>query len=74
MEHLMELGPESIQENQGNDVYKENTRFWFGATWDSERNHYSNDVTGEKVDFIADGIDSVEFGVLLRTIFNTWSF
>ena len=69
MEHLIELGPESLHENiANNDVAnKDNTRFWFGATWNSEQEQYSNDQSGEIVDWIvADGMDTVKFGVLLR--------
>ena len=75
MKHLIEIGPESLHENIDNNVNRENTRFWFGATWDSEQELYTNDQTGETVDWnVADGMDTVKLGVLLRQVSELFFF
>ena len=76
MEHLVELGPESILEVGTDGIERENNKFWFGATWDSERKEYFTDETGELLNGVADGLDKVKFGVLLSlddTIEDKWS-
>ena len=80
MEHLVELGPDSVLEGGSHGTQRENNRFWFGATWDSERKEYFTDETGELLTGVADGLDKVKFGVLLSlddtydgTIEDTWS-
>lgn len=65
MEHLIELGPESVLEVGSDKTKQENNKFWFGATWDSERKQYFKDETGELLDGVADGLDEVKYGVLL---------
>ena len=65
MEHLIELGPESVLEVGSDKTEQENNKFWFGATWDSERKQYFKDETGELLDGVADGLDEVKYGVLL---------
>ena len=65
MEHLVELGPESVLEGGSHGTKRENNKFWFGATWDSERKEYFTDETGKLLNGVADGLDKVKFGVLL---------
>ena len=76
MEHLVELGPESVLEGGSHGTERENNKFWFGATWDSERKEYFTDETGELLNGVADGLDKVKFGVLLSiddAIEDKWS-
>ena len=75
MEHLVELGPESLLEGGIDGTQRENNKFWFGATWDSERKEYFTDETGELLNGVADGLDKVKFGVLLSLdkIEDKWS-
>ena len=65
MEHLIELGPESLLEGGSDGTEQENNKFWFGATWDSKKKEYYTDETGELLDRVADGLDKVKFGVLV---------
>ena len=65
MDHLIELGPESVLEAGSDKTEQENNKFWFGATWDSERKQYFKDENGELLDGVADGLDEVKYGVLL---------
>ena len=65
MEHLIELGPESLLEGNSDGTEQENNKFWFGATWDSKKKEYYTDETGELLDGVADGLDKVKFGVLV---------
>ena len=76
MEHMVELGPESVLESGTDGTKRENNKFWFGATWDSERKEYFTDETDELLNGVADGLDKVKFGVLLSlddTIEDKWS-